>query len=130
MAAALDDPAGFKHQDLVDMNDGVQPVREDNDGAPPRQIGHRILDQRLVFGIGKGRRLVKDQDRRILQDRAGNRDPLPLAPRKPEAAFTQNRVIALRQGGDEIMRPRRAGRRLDLGPRRPGPGRYSRPRCR
>ena len=41
--------------------------------------GKRLLDHRLAFGIERARRFVEDEDRRVLEERSGDRDPLALA---------------------------------------------------
>ena len=40
---------------------------------------------------------------------AGDRDALALAPRKRRAALAEERIVALRQGGDEAVRGRLPG---------------------
>ena len=43
------------------------------------QIGQRLLHQHFRFGIQVRGSFVQNQDRRILQQRAGDGDALPLA---------------------------------------------------
>ena len=42
--AALDDPALVEHQNLVGGLDGLQPVRDDDQGLVVRQLTQRLLD--------------------------------------------------------------------------------------
>jgi len=65
-----------------------QPMREDQRRAAGRQAVDRLLDHRLVLGVDRGERLVEDQDRRVAQQGAGDRQTLALAaesstPRSP-----------------------------------------------
>ena len=60
----------------------------------PLQRGH---DAASVAASRLGGRLVEDQDRRVLEDRPGDRQPLPLAARERRAALADDRVVALRQ---------------------------------
>ncbi len=55
-----------------------------------RKRGHRVLQQELGAGVDRGRRLVEDQQRRIGQERAGDRDELPLAGRQAGALLVDD----------------------------------------
>jgi hypothetical protein len=57
----------------------------------------RLLHQLLAFGVERRGRLVEQQDRRVAQDGAGDRDALALAARQHDAALADRRVVALRQ---------------------------------
>src|SRR5262249_31330077 len=67
------------------------------------------------FRVEGGRRFIEDQDRRIHEQRACNRQPLALPARKPGAPLAENRVVAVRELDDEAGRVRRTRRRLNLG---------------
>ena len=69
------------------------------------------LDLALAFRIERGGRLVEKQDRRILQDRPGNRETLALAARQGHAALADEGVVALRHGPDEAVGGRQRRRR-------------------
>ena len=88
--------------------------------APLRQPVERLLDHRLVLGIDRGQRLVEDQDRRVAQQRPRDRQALPLAARQLDAALADDRLVALRQLPDELVRVGVARRRFELGLRRVG----------
>ena len=96
MAAALDDAAGIHHQDLVGVHHRRQPVRDHQRGAADRDAVEFGLDRFLAFGIQRRGRLVEDQDRRILQQRARDRDALLLAAGQFQAAFADRSVVAVR----------------------------------
>jgi hypothetical protein len=61
--------------------------------------------------IERGRRLVEDQDRRVLQHRARNRHALLLAARQLQAALADRCLVTLRQTFDEVVNVRGARRR-------------------
>ncbi len=69
MAAALDDLAMVEHQDLVGVHHRRKPVRDDERRAAARDLVERALDLALGAGVERRRRLVEQQDRRVLQDR-------------------------------------------------------------
>ena len=54
---------------------------------------------------GRGR-LVQDDDRRVPQDRPGDRDPLPLPAGQVRAALADVRVEPVRQPGGELVHQR------------------------
>ena len=74
------------------------------------------LDQPLADGVERGRRLVEDQDPRVLEQHPRDRDPLLLAARQLVAALADDRVVAVghlaRSGrGSPPPGPRRSARR-------------------
>ena len=64
----------------------------------------RRRDPRLGGGVQRAGRLVQDQDRRVLQQRAGDRQALALAAGQRRAALADHRVVALRLAHDEVVR--------------------------
>ena len=64
--------------------------------------------------------VVEDQDRRVDEQRARDRDALALAARQRVAALADDRVVAVRQLEDELLGAGRARRRADLLERRVG----------
>ena len=91
-----------------------QPMRDHERGAAFHDLVERALHQRLALGIEGAGRLVEQQDRRVAQHRAGDRNSLPLPGRERHAALAEHGGVTLRQRQDEIMREGRLGRRLDL----------------
>ena len=49
-------------------------------------------------------RLVEQEQRRVPQERPGERDPLPLPRRQPQAPLPERGVVAVRQRPDEAVR--------------------------
>ena len=91
----------IEHEDVVRIRDGRQAVGNGDGGAPFLQPLQRAEDLLLGAGIQRTGRLVKQQDRRILHQRAGDGDALLLAARKLEAAFAHHRVEPLGQAPDQ-----------------------------
>src|SRR5690606_387573 len=114
MCADRGDAATFHDDDPVGLADGREAVRDDDRRAVLHQPLERLLHGALAFRIERARRLVEQQDRRVLEERAGDRDALALAAREPHAALAEERVVALRQRANEPRGGRRARRRLDL----------------
>src|SRR5580700_758678 len=79
MGAAFDDPARIQHDDAVGLLYGGKPVRDDEGGAVAHQLRERRLDVPLGLRVERRRRLIEDQDRRILEQRPGDGDALALA---------------------------------------------------
>ena len=63
----------------------VEPVGDDERRAVAREAGERLLHEPLRFGIERARRLVEQQDRRVLEDGARERQPLALAAGQTQA---------------------------------------------
>src|SRR3954447_9996887 len=76
------DLAALEHEDLVGADEAREPVRDDDDGAPRGDTAEGPLHDRLALGIERARRLVEDKDARVAQQRAGDREALPLAARE------------------------------------------------
>ena len=110
----LDDGPLVEHQDTVRPDHARQPVREYQRRAALHQPVEGGLDDRLVLRVHRGERLVQDQDRRVAEQGAGNRDPLALPAGELDATLTDDRGVALRQPRDELVRVRGARGRLDL----------------
>ena len=78
------------------------------------------LDPRLGVQVDARGRLVEDQDARVGDQRARERDELPLAGRELRAALADLGVVAVLERGDELVRADRARRAADLLRRRFG----------
>src|SRR4051812_16162678 len=106
-AAALDDAALIEHQNARRVADGGKAVRDDECGAPP----HHFIESRLHLALGgsveRACRFVEDQDWRVLQQRARNRQALTLTARERTATLAYNAVQSVPL--DEIGRLRAFG---------------------
>ncbi len=84
-------------------------------GPAARVRSQRRVDLGLDPDVDRGRRVVQDQDGRVGQQGASQRDPLPLPAREGEPLLTDDRVVTGWQGADEAVRVGRAGRGHDRG---------------
>src|SRR5438046_83789 len=77
--ARFDDVAGFEDENPCGIADRGEPVRNYEGGSALHDLYERGLD--LGFGerIECARRLVENENRRVFQERPGNRQPLALA---------------------------------------------------
>ena len=73
-----------------------------------------VADRFLGLDVERRGRLVQQQDRRVLQEGAGDRDPLALAAGKLDAALADHCGEALGHGLDEAEAARRACRGDDF----------------
>ncbi len=81
----------LEHEDRVGAAHGGQAVGDDERRAVAHQRRQRVLHELLGFGVERRGRLVEDQDRRVAQQRAGDRQPLPLPARQALAALADLR---------------------------------------
>ena len=79
------------------------------------QAGQRFLHGQLAFRVERAGRLVEQQDRRIAQQRAGERDALALTAGERHAALAEPGGVALRHGPDEAVGLGRLGGAHDIG---------------
>ena len=119
--ADLDDPAAFHARPAGRPAAACSAGGRWRSSSAPDQVLQRRLDLALRLGVDGRGRLVEDQDARIDQQRPGDRDPLPLAAGERLAALADERVVAVGQPQDELVRARRPGGRDDLVARRVRP---------
>ena len=110
MGAALGDPAALDHHDLVGVDDGGEAVGDHDHGAAMADARQGALDGGLGLVVHGAGGLVQHQDRRVLEQRPGQREALALAAGEAHAALAHRGIEPL-------------GQRLDEAPRLGGPGR-------
>ncbi len=110
MLAIFDDDAILDRDDAVGAADRRKAMRDDDNGAALNDVAHVRLDDALGLVIEGGRRLIEDQDARIADKGAGDRDALPLAARQRHTTFANRRIVAARHLGNELMRAGKLGR--------------------
>ncbi len=115
--AGLHHAPGLEGENPVGADHAREPVREDQGRPAFHEPVERFLDHRLTLGIHRGERFVQDEDGGIAQEGARDRDPLALAAGEPDAALAHDRLVALRQPRDELLRIGGAGGRRELGRR-------------
>ena len=124
---------GFHHDDAIGALHRRQAVGDDERRAVLHRRLQRGLHHALAFRVERARGLVEQQQRRVLQDRAGDADALALAARQAHAALAEEGPVALGQRADEVVRrrrpwPRPRPRRRSLRAGRSGCSPWRRPR--
>ena len=79
VTSLLYDPSFLQYQNAVSSADRIQPVRYDQHCLIPAELAHGLLNVYFVVGVHTGRGLVKDNDRRVLENAAGNGNALRLS---------------------------------------------------
>ena len=90
MRADLLNAAIIHHDDLIGRQNGGEPMGNCDYGSSGGELLERLLNLLFRFGIERRRRLVEQQNRRIFQNCACNREPLLLSPerRQPLSPMT------------------------------------------
>ncbi len=115
MTALLDEAALVDHEDVVRRLDRREPVGDHEGRAAVLELLERLLDLALRVRVERPRGLVEDQDLGVLDDRARDREALPLAAREQGAALAHDEAIALLLRHDLVVELGGLGRGLDLG---------------
>src|SRR6266480_111399 len=87
VCSLLDDPAVLEDDDQVGIANRRQPVGDDEGCSPGEQQPQRPLDLALGADVDRGGGLVQNQDPGIGEQRARQRNELPLAEREARPAF-------------------------------------------
>src|SRR5947209_449916 len=114
MLADLDDTAAVEDADKIGIDDRRQPVRNHDRRTTAHQRSQGGLYLALALGIERRGRLVEQQDRGVLQHRAGDRQALALSAGEAQPMLADDRVVALRKLADEAVRSGGLGGRLNL----------------
>ena len=135
MQAAIDAPlpkqfimrARFNNSPSIQDDDSIRVLngRESMCDHQGRSILHQIAQGQLYdpfrLGVECRRRFIEDQKRRITKNGSGNRQALPLATRKFEAAFPDDRIVPFRQTENKVMSLGQFRCLLDIGLAGTGP---------
>ncbi len=111
---AFDDAPAIEHENLICVHDRRKPVSDDEHCAALKQAIDGFLNEALALGVESRRGLIEYQHGRIHQQRASDRDPLPLAAAQTSAAFAEYRVVAVRQLANECVGIGGSRRRFDF----------------
>src|SRR5215212_419361 len=122
VGALLDDPAAVDDQDPVGVDDGRQPVGDDQAGPALEGGGQGPLDLHLGLGVEVGGGLVEDDDGRVGQQQPGDGQALLLPARQPVAALADHRLPPFGQAFDQVQDPGPPAGVLDLLQARVRPG--------
>src|SRR5436309_3024875 len=89
-------------------------MRDNERGAALHQALHSTDDGVFRPRIDGTRWLVENEDRRVLEKGASERNALALATREAHATLTDLRLVSIRQANDELMSVREFRRFYDL----------------
>src|SRR5690606_18993193 len=93
---SLVDNASLVHdEDPVDERQRGGAVRDDQRGAPHQELFERSVEKLFAFLVDLAGSFVEDEDRRVAEDSASQRDPLSLPTRKPFAPFAAVCFVAV-----------------------------------
>ncbi|MEY9787171.1 hypothetical protein ABIE77_001729 [Sinorhizobium fredii] len=79
MRPFFDDLAVLHHDDLVGVDDGREPVGNDDHGPPAHRLFEGLLHGCLRLCVERRGRLVEKEYRSVAHQRPGDRQALPLA---------------------------------------------------
>ena len=79
-------------------------MRDGDDGFPLVQFAQMALDFRFRFHVDGAGRIVHDEDRRIVGERACEAQALFLAAGKADATLSDHGIVAFRHAADEAVR--------------------------
>src|SRR5262249_14294466 len=97
MIADLGDSTLLEHDDAFGVAHRREAMRDDYRRPIALQEVERGADGLLVDGVQMRGCLVEDQDRRVLQERAGDGDALALTARQLRAPLADDRIESVRK---------------------------------
>ncbi len=122
LVRALGDQASvIEDRDLVGKLEGGPAVRDQQRGSSGHHLAQGRVDLGLDACVDRGRGVVEHQDRRVGDERPGQRDALALAAGQGKSLLADDGVVAVRQFEDEFLGLGGTGRGDDLCVRGVGP---------
>src|SRR5215467_575529 len=115
VASRFNDRSILDDEDAISIDDGMQAVRDHDRRSPLTEVLDRALNLPLGFGIERSRRLVEQDDRRVLEQGACNGDALALAAGELQAVLADWGVVPAGERRDEVVRISGLGGDDDLG---------------
>ena len=103
MGAGRDDPSALDQHHAIGQRNRRQPVRDQDRRALLEGVLDCVVDRGLDLDVDGTGRVVEHQDRWVLEQRAGDRDALPLPTRQRVAPFADDGVVAVVELGDEVV---------------------------
>ena len=83
--------------DAVGVEYGGKAVCDDKARPPDHETVERRLHDLLALRVERRRRLIEDEDARVFENRARDRDALALTARNAHAAFADLGIVAVLQ---------------------------------
>src|SRR5882724_10636149 len=103
MGAALDDLTGLEHEDLIGALDRRQTVSYDERRASAAQRVQSVANQRFALAVEARCCLVENENLRVGQHGACDRDSLSLTARQLHAALANHGIVSLLEAVDEFI---------------------------
>ncbi|KAH0442305.1 P-loop containing nucleoside triphosphate hydrolase protein, partial [Aureobasidium melanogenum] len=103
MRALFDHAAMLHHENPVRVHHGGKPMRDHDRRAALCEACQFGLDRAFGARVERRRRLVENDNARVFQNGASNRDALTLTPRQAHATFADAGVVMIRQPLDELV---------------------------
>ena len=104
MRAHLSDVSAVYHDDLIGPHDRCQTMGDNEHCAPFNQVGERLLQHKLRFGIELGRGLVENQDRWVFEQGTGDGDALALPTGEFDPALADDALVAVEVVASRFVR--------------------------
>src|SRR5688572_19683715 len=108
MRAALHNASAFHYQNLIRAPNRREAVRDHKSRAALHQISETLLDSSFRFRVEARRGFIENQDPRIGQDRARDRNALALAAGELHAALAHDGVVLFLETLGELIDARDA----------------------
>src|SRR5690349_15245641 len=105
MRPLLDNATLSQDDDAVRMAHGREPMRDDQRRAPRRKLIERLLDCRFRRRIERRRRLVENEDRRVLEENPSDSHALLLTARQLHAALADDGIKSSRKPRNHLLEP-------------------------
>jgi len=96
MGTQFNQIAFIQDGDAIRHFDGAESMGDDDGGAVLHQAGQGFLYQMFTFAIEAGSGFIQQQDARVLEDGAGDGNPLTLPTTEADSALTHDRLILIR----------------------------------
>src|SRR5258708_26795793 len=100
MCALLDDLPALEHNNVIGSFDGRETVRDNQSSTTSEETIKSLLHQLFGKGIDVRRRFVEDQDTRVGQESASERDQLALSDAEIESPFPNRRFVTVGELGN------------------------------
>ena len=103
MRAAFDNSSAFDDQNLIGATDGGEPVSDHEGRSPLHQLVQSGLNHGLGLGVEGTGGLVENQDAGLCQQRASDRETLPLAAGELYATLADDGVVAVAESSTRAV---------------------------
>ena len=114
VTCAHNEAARIDSQNELAMLQGALPVCDKKGGPANHQPFHGFNTCSLGLYIDRAGRLIEDQNRCVLEKRAGKSNPLAFAAGETHAPLAHKRFVPVRKSQDELMSIGSLGRSYDL----------------